>query len=215
LQRAHAGPDFQHGIERLTCERVDFLAPVVVHGGLDQLAFVGDEFFVKEIAAVKSVLAQHALTPGIDGVNRRLVHRFGRHCKQPRGFAARGFIGVVGEQRIQKRIGLALWIAEMAGGFQKARADAVGKLARGCAGEGHHQNFGRRERTRKAVFATVAKHEAHIERRDRPGLARASACLDQSAAPEREGRRFKPRAHGCSSVWVMTSMALIQSHKAP
>ena len=187
-QGVHAPPDREHRVERLARQRVALLAPVVLRGLGLHGALVGAEFLVEQAAAVESMLAQHALAPGVDGVHGRVVHALCGQCQAPGGLGARRTLGVAGQQLRQEAVavghgGLA---PEAPGGFEQARADAVGQLARGGAREGHHQDLGRAQRAGKAVLGAMAEHQAQVERGDGPGLAGAGAGLDEAATPERE-----------------------------
>ena len=198
-QRGHVGPDAECGVQQLAGQRVKLLAPVVLRGFILHRALVGGEFFVEQATAVERVFAQHALAPRVDGVNGRVVHALGGHRQAPRGAGARRAFGVRRHQVEQKAVGRGRrgFAPEAPGGLQQARADAVGQLPRGRAGERHHQDFGRHQRAGKAVFnavpafASVAQHEPQVERRDGPGLAGARAGLDQATAPQREGQRVE------------------------
>ncbi len=210
-QRLHAAPHGQHGVQGGAIERVALLAPVVLrsldlHGG-----FVGAQFLVKQVAAVKGVFAQHALAPGIDGVHGRVVHAFGGQRQAPGGLGARRAIGVGGQQIGQEGIvrGHGRLAPKALRRFYQAGADAVRQFARGGAGEGHHQNVGRAQRAGKGLAAPVAEHQAQVERSNGPGFARARAGLDEAAAPQREidgvqrravGATVQGRAHAASPV---------------
>ena len=75
--------------------------------------------------------------------------------------------------------------------FGQARADAITQLLGRSLGEGHHQDLGRRERARETGIAAVAKHQPHIQRSDRVGLACAGAGLYEPAAVERKTQRIE------------------------
>ncbi len=198
----HVGPLRERELQRLAGERVAVLAPVVLRGLGQQHALVGGELLVEGVAAVEGVLAQHALAPGVDGEHRRVVHGLGRHRQAPGGVAARGRVGVGGEQRVEQGIGLApcLLVAEPGRGLAQALADALGELARGGAGEGHHQDLGRQQRAHEdGVGVAVAEHQAQVERGDGPGLAGAGAGLDEAAAAQREAYGVESVAHRAGS----------------
>ena len=191
-QRFHIAPDGQHLLQRRGVQRVAALAPVVLGGFGAQGFFVGYQCFVKQTAAVKSVFAQHALAPGVDGVDGGFVHALGGVVQRPGGLAARLAFGVVGQQHSQKRVGCIGQLATKAlRRLQQPGANAVGQFARGGAGKGHHQNLRRAQgavkAVRGAVGIAVAQYQAQVERGDRPGLAGARAGLDQVAAPQVQG----------------------------
>ena len=192
-QRVHVFPEAQHGVDTFCIQWIALLAPVVLGGFGLHGALVGVQFLVKQAAAVKGVLAQHALAPGVDGVDGGIVHAFGRHGQAPGGVLAGVALRVRGQQSGQKgvvrrHLGRA---AKALRRLQQARADAVGQLARGSAREGHHQNVGRPERLRKGVAIPMAQHQPQVQRGNRPGFAGAGAGLDQAAAPERKGQRLE------------------------
>ena len=197
------GPDLQGLVQQLVGQRVALLAPVVLRGLGLSLAFVRLQRFVEEVAAVEGMLAQHALAPGVDGVDGRVVHAFGRHGQAPgRAFTGRAFrVGLA--QRVQeavvgRRFGLA---TKALHGLDQAPAYAIRQLARGRAREGHDEDVGRHQRPLEgraadAVQAALAmpQHQAQVERGDGPGLAGAGAGLDQAAAPQREALRVEHMA---------------------
>ena len=82
-QRIHAGPDLEYLFQHLARQRVALLAPVVLSSLQLTLAFIGFQRLVEQIAAVKRVLAQHALAPGVNGVNGGIVHALCRHIEPP------------------------------------------------------------------------------------------------------------------------------------
>jgi hypothetical protein len=95
--------------------------------------------------------------------------------------------------------------AEAACGFEQAGADALGQFPRGGLGERHHQDLRRHPRLEGSVFravrACVAEHQAHVQRRDRPGLAGAGAGFDQAAAPEGEAQDVEGGHGRCLRAW--------------
>ena len=183
-QGIHAGPDGQHGIQRGAGQRIALLAPVVLGGFGLALLLVGLQGFVEQAAAVEGMLAQHALAPGVDGVDGRVVHAFGGHGQAPGGLLACRAFGVGLQQGLQQAVvcGHRPLATEAGHGFDQAGADAVGQLARGCAREGHDQDVGRHQGPPEGLRAAVPQHQAQVEGGDRPGLAGAGAGLDQAAA---------------------------------
>ena len=207
-QRMHAGPDLEHFLQHLAGKRVALLTPVVLRGFGLALAFIGFQRFVKQIAAVKSVLAQHALAPGVDGVDGSIVHALRGHIESPGGSIAlcARRIGVAQvAQEMVMRLGFGI-ATKTLHGLDQPRSNAVRQLARGSAGEGHDQNIGWHQRPGKAMFCTVAQHQAQIKRGNRPGLASACAGLDQARTPQRKVQwpqrlaalYFSGRVHACS-----------------
>ena len=197
-QRIDIAPDRQRGVPGRARQRVELGAPVVACGLGQQRGLVAGELFIEQAAGVERMLAQHALAPGVDGVHRRVVHALGRHRKTPGCGLARRAGWVVGQQAGQQAVvrgGLGL-AAKDAGGLQQAGTDAVGQLAGGGPGEGHHQDLGRLQRPLEPRLAAVAQHQAQVERGNRPGLAGAGTGLDQAAAPKREAQRVQDFSHG-------------------
>ena len=82
-QGAHMRPDAQNFFQQLTRQRITLLAPVVLRGFHLALAFIGLQRFIKQVAAIKSMFAQHALAPGINGVNGSVIHALRRHVEPP------------------------------------------------------------------------------------------------------------------------------------
>ncbi len=83
-------------------------------------------------------------------------------------------------------------------------ADAVRQLARGRAGEGHHEDLGRHQRAQVAgrcavsIGLAMAQHQPQVERGDGPGLAGAGAGLDEAAAPQRQRSADRGSVGSCS-----------------
>ena len=198
-ERIHAGPNRQHLRQRVGRQAVALLAPVILHGLGEQGFFVGHQLLFKQAGAVKSVLAQHALAPGVNGVDAGVVHALSGHGQAPGGLLARGRVGVIGQQVLQVVVGLVRHslAAKTPGGLQQARSDAVGQLPRGGAGEGHHQNVGRHQGPGKARLGrAVAQHQAHVQRGNRPGFAGTGAGFNQARAPQREASGVQCFGHG-------------------
>ena len=192
LERGHVAPDALHLRHQRRGHGVKLLTPVVLHGVEAQCGLVAHQLFFEQAAAVKGVLAQHALAPGVDGVDGGVVHGL-RGQRQAVGGLLAGFaLGVVGLQFQQEIVFGFGHAAEHLGRLGQAGPDAVRQLARGGAGEGHHQHVLRQQGAhRRGVGVAVAQHQAHIERSNRPGLARASARLDQLAATQWKGVRLQ------------------------
>ncbi len=187
-QRLHAAPDGEHGVECVAAQRIALLAPVVLRGLGLHGTLVGSQLFVEQAAAVERVFAQHALAPGVDGVDGRVVHAFGGHGQAPGGAGAQRPVGVGRPQRGQEIVagGHLGFAAKALRGFEQARADAVGQLACGRARERHDQDLCRAQRPGKGAALAMAQHQAQVERGNGPGLAGAGAGLDQAAAPQRK-----------------------------
>jgi len=187
------GPHGMHLLPVGLGQRIGGLAPEVLRGLQAQGLLAGHQLFVKQAAAVEGVFAQHALAPGVDGEHGRFVHGLGGGGQSPRGVLALGACGVVGKQAQQERVGRLVGglTPEASGGLHQTGANAVGQLARGCAGEGHDQHVGRHQRASEGVGAAVAQHQAHTQSGDGPGFAGAGAGLDQMAAVQRKTQRIQ------------------------
>ena len=180
-------------------------APVVAHCFVVALAVVLIQGFVKQIAAVQRVFAQHAQAPAVDGGNRRVVEQIGRQRQADgRLLAAQAVVGVqAGQQAPAEYIGLVhrCVAAQPVGQPGQAQADALAQLAGGGLGKGHHQNLaGRqgRQALRRVGVGVVAQHQAHVQRRQGVGFAGAGAGFNQPAAGQRQGQRVKWLAHAAS-----------------
>ena len=197
-QLRHPGPLGQHGSQRIAVQRIDLGAPGIACRLGQQAALVGAQLFIEQAATVEGMLAQHALAPGVDGVNRRFVHGLGRRGQAPGGLGTLGTCRVGDQQALQQAVlrRRLLHTPEAAGRLQKPRADAVAQLAGGGAGEGHHQDLRRPQRAAKAaVGPAMAQHQAQVERGNGPGLAGAGAGLDQPAAPQRQAQGVQGLTH--------------------
>jgi hypothetical protein len=82
-QGLHIGPDLQRRLQHLARQRVALLAPVILCSLGLTLAFIGLQRFIKQIAAVERMLAQHALAPGVYGVDGGIVHALRSHVQPP------------------------------------------------------------------------------------------------------------------------------------
>jgi len=194
-------PDAQRQRQRVRCQRVALLAPVVLRRLDPHGLFVGHQGFIEQAAAVESMLPEHALAPGVNRVHRRSVHALGRQGQRQGCLPARGWVAVAGHQIGHEPVarGHRLLATKTLRSIQQALSNPVGELA-GCRpGEGHHQNIGWQQGAGKALVAPMPQHQAHIQRSDGPGLARASACLYQAAAPElkQQGVQHLLGALGC------------------
>ena len=111
-QRMHVRPYVQRSFQHLARQWVALLTPVVLRGLGLALAFIGLQRFIKQVAAVKSMFAQHALAPGVDGVDGGIVHTLRSHVEPPCGGVARlafgvGIAQVTQEAIVRSRFGLA------------------------------------------------------------------------------------------------------------
>ena len=188
FQCGHIAPNAQHLCHQGCAHGVELLTPVVLHRFKAQPGFVAHQVFFKQAAAVERVSAQHALAPGVDGVHGRVVHRLRRQRQAMRGLLAQLAFGVFVLQLFQEVVVGFCNVPEHLRGLSQPSADAVRQLACGGAGEGHDQHVLRQHGAHRCgALLAVAQHQAHIERGNRPGLARASARLDQVAATQGEG----------------------------
>ena len=191
-------PNAKHPLQKLRVQRIHLLAPVVARSLGAQGLFVGAQLFVKQRSTVKGVLAQHALAPGVDGLDGRVVHAFGRVGQPPGRLFTRwaGGVGIAQRRQIAVVRLRSAFAAQHARRLGQPGADAVGQFARGGAGKGHDQNVGGRERAAQAFGAAVAEHQPQVQRGNGPGLARTGARLDQAAAMQREMQRIEHRSAG-------------------
>ena len=104
LQRGHIAPNPLHLRHQRCGHGVELLTPVVLHGLQPQRGFVADQLLFKQAAAVKGVLAQHALAPGVDGVDGRIVHGLRGQRQSVRCLFAGLAFGVFAAKLLQKRI---------------------------------------------------------------------------------------------------------------
>ena len=187
VECGHIAPNALHLRHQGRGHGVELLPPVVLHRFEAQRGFVTDQLFFKQAAAVKRVFAQHALAPGIDGVDRRIVHGL-RSQRQPIGrLFARLALGKFALELRQKSIVCFGNAAKHLRRFGQTGADAVRQFAGGRAGEGHHQHVLRQHGPHRCCALTaVAQDQAHIQGGNGPGLARACTGLDQVAAAQRK-----------------------------
>jgi len=207
VQCCHIGPHRSDLRHLLRTQRVQLLAPVVLHRLQTQRRFVGQQAFLKQVAAVERVFAQHALAPGIDRVDRRLVHGLRGQGQAVCGLFAGLALGVVGQQGFQKILIRGQGAPEHLGRLGQPCANAVGQFARGRACEGHHQDVGGHQGAQRAcALLAMAQHQPDIECSNRPGLARAGTRLDQVTAAQRKAVHMQwLRAHAASPSSPMAS----------
>ena len=208
LQGRRRSHDLQQALQGAGGQAVELLAPIVLHHLGEQLALVGDQGLLEQAAAVKSVLAQHAVAPAVNGGYRRLIHPIGGFAQQT--CATQPLLGrVVGAQRQQQGIGLfqaevvVLVAAKQLGRFSQALANAVAQLLRGGVGKGDHQNLGRHQRPVEGLLAAMVQHQAQVQRGDGIGFASAGAGLDQAAAPQRKTQGLERLHTGAAVVGVV------------
>ena len=181
-------PAPQHHRQGVAVQRVDLLAPHILHGGVAQCRFVGLQFFIEQAAAVEGMFTQHALTPGVDGVHGRVVHGVGGGGQAPGGLGACLAFGIGGQQAVQDDIGVRRGrrsvTPEDRRRLRQAGADAVAELARGGPREGHDEDL-----VHAARRGAMPQHQAQHQGGDGPGLAGAGTGLDELAARQRQGQR--------------------------
>ena len=199
-QLVRGGPVHGHGGKVGVGQRIDKGAPVVAHAVGVARAVVAVQAFVKQIAAVQRVLAQHAQTPAVDGRNRRVVQQIGRQRQPPRRLFAAQAVGCVqaGQQTQAEGVGFGGRgvAAQPVGQAGQPLADAVAQLAGGGFGKGHHQNLaGAQRRQPRAIVRAVAQRQPHIQRGQGVGFAGAGAGLNQPAAGQRQGQGVQRLAH--------------------
>ena len=173
------------------------------------------------------MFAQHALAPGIDGVNRRVVHGL-RRQGQPIGrlftqFTLRKFVFEL-QQKCVVCFGNAPKNLRC---LSQTGAYAVRQFAGSSAGEGHHQHILRQHGPHRcSALNAVAQDQAHIQGCNGPGFASACTGLDQMAAAQRKavdvqsvgGHAFSPsslaRASGKGSTCACAAQALSGAYTA-
>ncbi len=159
---------------------------------------VGFQGLGKQAAAVESVLAQHALAPAVDGRHCGFVHPLRGHVQAVGASCPQRWLVVIA-QLLKQRIRLAQLATEKARGFCKTGTDAFAQLLGSSVGEGHHQDLWRQQLAAKALLATMAEHQAQVQRRDGEGLAGTGAGFDQLAAVQGkrqgQGGRGNTKAH--------------------
>ena len=182
----------------MALQRIALPAPVVLHRFAEQGLFVGHQFFVEQTAAVKRVLPEGALCPGIDGEDAGLIHALGGHGEAPGCLLTLRWPRVVGQQILQETV-LGFggdFCAKTPRSLQQPRPDPVREFPRGRPREGHHQDVRGHQRASKAcVIAAVSQDQAHIQGSNGPGLAGASTGFDQTRAPEGKANGLKRFCH--------------------
>ncbi|RMT04601.1 hypothetical protein ALP55_200018 [Pseudomonas coronafaciens pv. oryzae] len=73
-QRRRTAPVFPYPGQRVAAHGVAEPAPIIAQHLAEQVAVIGFEGLSEQAAAVESMLAQHALTPAVDGRYGRFVH---------------------------------------------------------------------------------------------------------------------------------------------
>ncbi len=160
-------------------------APVVACSLFHEFLLGRCQFQIKQTAAVKGMLADHLLTPGMNGMDRGFIHPLRRLIQAPGAIRPpAGF--VIPSQGCQIRVPGAL-SAKKSCSLGQAAADPVPQLLCRGIGKGHHQNFRRGQRTGKGVFSPVSQHQPQIQGRDRVCLAGTCAGLDQANAVQGKG----------------------------
>ena len=138
----------------------------------------------------------------MDGGDGGFVHPLRGHFEAV-GAGQPGIRGIVVTQLGQQRIGLGQIAAEEACGLGQAGSDPLAQLLGGRIGEGHHEDLRRQQFPTEALLATMAEHQAQVQRGDGEGLAGTGTGLDQLAAVQREGQRqgdlLDGLAHGRAS----------------
>ena len=178
-------------------------APVIPGGVIQQFTLVGFQGEFEQTAAVKGVLAEHAVAEAVNGGHRRFVHPFGGQQQLlaavwPRGRVRVAFIPkLVNQCRFGWRIGLVGGTGKHLGGLGQPGADAVSQLFGRSLGEGNHQQVGRKQILQWAVFGlAMAQNQAHIQNGDGKGFAGTGTGFDQGAAVQRQGKGVQTTAKG-------------------
>ena len=192
VEGGHVTPDALQLLHKRHGHGIQVHAPIVLNGLQAQRRFVADQVFLEQAAAVKSVLAQHPLAPGIDREDGCVIHGLGCQCQPVGSLLARLALGVGVFELHNEGIASAGRVTKHLRRLAQPGADTVRELAGGGAGEGHHQHILRKHGThRGAALAAMAQHQTQVQRCDRPGLSRACACLDQVAAAQYKSFRIE------------------------
>ena len=174
------------------------LPPVIAHHLGQQFAVIGLQSLAEQAAAVEGMLAQHALTPAVDGGYGGFVHPLRRQL-QAAGALVPLRLREITAQLAQQVISLGI-APEYGRGLDQARANPIAQFARRGIGEGHYQNLRRQQRLAECGVVAMAENQPQVERGNGKGLARAGTGLDQTAAMQ--GKRQGQRAlliHAASS----------------
>ena len=148
LQGGGISPPAPHLADVLQAQGHHEGAPVVAHHLGVQVALVGFQGLGKEAAAVEGMLPQHAVAPGVDGGNRRLVHPL-RGQLQPVGAAGplrwRVDLAQIMEQVLASGPGADAGriSAEIGRRLVQAGTNAVTQFLGGRLGEGDDQDLRR------------------------------------------------------------------------
>ena len=169
--------------------RIKTAAPVVTGGFFQQLPVAGGQVQIKEAAAVECVLTDHLSTPGMNGVNRGLIHPL-RRMIQALG-ASQPLAGIVRTSQGMQIVIPPAISAEKSRSLGQAVADTVPQFLCSGIGEGNDQNFRRRQSPKKAAFTAMSQYQPEIKGRDRVGLAGTCTGLDQTNAVQGKCQRIQ------------------------
>ena len=183
----------KHEIHLGMAKRIHLLSPVVRRRFQQQRGFVGLQLFVEQRTAVEGVFTQHALAPGIDGKDRRVVHRLCRTGQPPRRVLAFLWLRVSREQALQECVirRRRLRTAETGRGLHEARANAMREFPRRGLGERHDQHLGGQQRGQGCT--TMAQHQPYVQCGNGEGLASTGARFDEASAEQRQSKRVEVR----------------------
>ena len=159
--------------------------PVITRDLGQQVALVGFQRLGKQAAAVEGVLAQHALTPAVNGRYRGLIHPLGGDIQLARGAGVLGF-GDIRQQAGENRVRFSQFTAERLRPLHQPCANAVAQFLGRGLGKGHHQHIRRQQFTAEGTVAiAMPQYQPQVKRRDGEGLAGTGTGFNQAAATQR------------------------------
>ena len=199
-QRVRLAPTGLHPGQRTAVQVIAMQAPVITRDLGQQVALVGFQRLGKQAAAVKGVLAQHTLTPAVNGRYRGLIHPLGGDIQLARGASVLGFRDIrqqAGENRVRFR----QFTTEGLRALYQPCANAVTQFLGRGLGKGHHQHIWRQQFTAEGTVAiAMPQYQPQVKRRDGEGLAGTGTGFNQATATQRaaQGQRALV-AHAWSS----------------
>ncbi|MNF62558.1 hypothetical protein D3C84_442420 [compost metagenome] len=141
-QRCGPAPITAHPIQRIALHRVTKQSPVIAQNLAEQITVIGFQGLGKQAATVERVLAQHALTPTVDGRDSCFVHPLSSDVQTV--CASGPLLGkVLFTQLCNQGIRRRCFIAEKSCGFGKTRSNTFAQLFGRGVGERHNEDLRR------------------------------------------------------------------------
>ena len=197
-----------------TLQHVAVFTPVIPYHLGQQLGVVGFQTLLEQAAAVEGMLAQHALTPAVDGGYRCLIHPLPGNIQLVGAAGMQCRVNIF-EQTGEYRVRLGQLAAKGLGGLHQTGADTIAQLLGSGIGKGYYQNFRWQQLPAKPRLPAVAENQPQIQGGNGEGLAGTGAGLDQTAATQRATQcQGGIVAHACSSparVMVISLSVLASS----